>query len=846
MAKTSSTVNNVSSTLSFGSSDVQSRNKNICRQGILTDTGKRLQLTRMLCLTISPIILLWGFTVFTLTESITEKTTAEENMRQLMFTMEVGQLIHHLQRERDMSVLYLSALGPETRTFLLDEYIETDNALTALTTWPNDSTWSGWDDPVFVSRETLLAHLSRHRQFVNKNQYDIYFEIDFYNAIIDTMLYWFTKTVSSGTFASVWRDLIAYAKITIGKQDAGVERALGTYFFVKGGFNSQDAFELYNRRVHKFRAFYYTAHMYSNQVDNLFKEGYFSASYNVTKTVNLYRYEIQNSEENVLNPNVLKAQKWFDNMTIYMDALLDIQVKLGESILAQINVNLASITESMTISITCLVIVFFICPFVVVSTEALTSSIQNYAIILVHKTKELSKEKRRTDSLLYQMVPKPIADKLKKNLHIDAEYFKSATVFFIDIFDFNRLVMVSSPIEIVDLLSAVYRNIDERLDSFDVYKVETINDCYMVSSGIPKRNRDRHAVEIANLALVLRAMIITKPFILSGDRAIKLRFGVNTGPCMAGVVGLLMPRYCLFGDTINTASRMKSYGKPNMIQISHSTYGRLSKYGFYIMRQRGNIYIKGKGEMQTYWLLGKQNDSCQAMEALSIPDEDDVITDNTMPGELTQYDNAHMTSALTVPLPGRIYPRKSTQVKSAKVSPEIKSKQKQNRSEDVKYKTYPSADSQEMQERQSRLTVIQQSEEIPQGGNEDSTSASMKEEDRFDKRYQSSTSNDPSVKENLERQSRLSVIQQLTGTEEEIPEVCNENLTLAIEIETDKGDKKYQSSTVNDPFVDVNLERATRLPVVHQPLRTEGENPAENNEEPPSTNVNETGKDTNV
>ncbi|XP_069113799.1 uncharacterized protein [Argopecten irradians] len=701
MAKTSATVNNVSSLLSFGSSEVHlpNKNTNICRQGILTDTGKRLQLTRMLCLTISPIVLLWGFTVFTLTESITNKSTAEQNMRQLLFTMEVGQLIHHLQRERDMSVLYLSALGPETRTFLLDEYIETDNALTALTIWPNETSASGWDNPVFATRETLLAHLSRHRQFVNKNQYDIYFEIDFYNAIIDTMLYWFTKTISSGTFASVWRDLIAYTKITIGKQDAGVERALGTYFFVKGGFNSQDAFELYNRRVHKFRAFYYTAHMYSDKVDNLYKEGYFSSSYNVTETVNYYRSQIQNSDENVVNPNVLKAQKWFDNMTIYMDALLGIQVKLGESIVAQITTNIGIITENMAVSITCLIVVFFICPFVVVSTEALTSSIQNYAIILVHKTKELSKEKRRTDSLLYQMVPKPVADKLKKNLHIDAEYFKSATVFFIDIFDFNRLVMASSPIEIVDLLSAVYRNIDERLDSFDVYKVETINDCYMVSSGIPKRNRDRHPVEIANLALALRAMILTKPFVLSGDRVIKLRFGINTGPCMAGVVGLLMPRYCLFGDTINTASRMKSCGKPNMIQISQSTYTRLAKYGYFVMKKRGNIFVKGKGEMQTYWLLGKQSDSCQAfnIDNISIPEEDDEVEhESAIPGELTNYQHTPLGSALAVPLPGRIYSRKNAQPKGIKMSPDIKSTQEHSLREPVKYQSYPSEEVKKM------------------------------------------------------------------------------------------------------------------------------------------------------
>ncbi|XP_021340185.1 soluble guanylate cyclase gcy-33-like [Mizuhopecten yessoensis] len=598
-SQASSATDKVSSILSFGSTStdmhLQTKTTGICRHGILTDAGKKYQLTRMLCLTIFPIVLLWSFTAFTLTESINEKSTAEQNMQQLQFTTELGQVIHHLQRERDMSVLYLSALGPETRTFLLDEYIETDDALAALTSWPDEATRSGWQDP----------------------------------------------TVTRDTFATVWRDLIAYTKITIGKQDVGVERALGTYFFVKGGFNNQDAFELYNRRVHKFRAFYYTAHMYSSMVDNLYKEGFFSASYNVTETINKYRFEIQNSEEYKQSPSVLKAQKWFDNMTIYMDALLGIQVKLGSDIISQINEKLTGITESIAVSISCLVIVLCVCPLVVVSTKALTSSIQNYAVILVHKTKELTKEKKRTDSLLYQMIPKSIADKLKKNVHIDAEYFKSATVFFIDIFDFNRLVMESSPIEIVDLLNAVYKNIDEHLDNFDVYKVETINDCYMVSSGLPKRNRDRHVIEIANLALVLRAMVLAKPFVLSGDREIKLRFGMNTA---------------------------------NSIHVSQPSYSRLMKYGYYIMKKRGSIFIKGKGEMVTYWLMGKQSESCQVMDVdvESANELDEAVTYNAMPGELTQYDQRHLTSALTVPLPGRVYSRKHVHSKCGKVSPQIK------------------------------------------------------------------------------------------------------------------------------------------------------------------------------
>ena len=102
---------------------------------------------------------------------------------------------------------------------------------------------------------------------------------------------------------------------------------------------------------------------------------------------------------------------------------------------------------------------------------------------MVHKTKELSKEKKKTDSLLYQMVPRQVAKSLKERKDVDAEYFKSVTILFSEIMDFMRLTTMLSPMNIVALLNEIHTAIDEQLDNHDVYKVETINDCYMVASG---------------------------------------------------------------------------------------------------------------------------------------------------------------------------------------------------------------------------------------------------------------------------------------------------------------------------------------------------------------------------
>ncbi|CAC5383083.1 Guanylate cyclase 32E,Guanylate cyclase soluble subunit beta-2,Receptor-type guanylate cyclase gcy-19,Retinal guanylyl cyclase 2,Heat-stable enterotoxin receptor,Olfactory guanylyl cyclase GC-D,Atrial natriuretic peptide receptor 2,Receptor-type guanylate cyclase gcy-9,Receptor-type guanylate cyclase Gyc76C,Soluble guanylate cyclase 89Da,Receptor-type guanylate cyclase gcy-28,Speract receptor,Receptor-type guanylate cyclase gcy-13,Receptor-type guanylate cyclase gcy-8,Guanylyl cyclase GC-E,Receptor-type gu len=619
--------------------------RGICRDEPLSQSGKRIQLFKMLCLNVLPILGLWAYTVYTLADSIGFREEYYKRRSALYFSIDIGKLVHRLQVERDMSVLYLSAIGPETKSFLLSEYAKTDEVTQDLT-WPSDIDSL---NVMFLSKENFLAFLREHRRVLNPNVLSIQNEIDFYSKSIDTIIIWLYNTITESKFSLIWKLLVAYQKLSSAKENLGVERALGTMFYARGGFESRTYFENYNLRLHSFRAYMRSIGMYSTVVDEIYVNNIENLPINFSATIEKFRAEIQLINSTIAAVDVQKARFFFDNMTIYLDTLFNVQTEMGAFVIAKFNNEIDKLTEQLAINAVLLVIVILVCPVVIIATESLTSSIQTYALTLVDKTKELTKEKKRTDGLLYQMVPRQVADMLKKKKKVDAEFFKMVTVCFSDMYGFDKLTVDLTPMEIVELLNALYNTVDDILDDFDVYKVETINDCYMVASGLPKRNKDRHAFEIAEFALnMLRTVSLMK--VLSSNRSIQLRIGINSGPCMAGIVGTLMPRYCLFGDTVNTASRMKAYSEPNKIHISYSTYQLLRKTKSFTIKKRGSVSVKGKGDMRTFWLMGKVEDFGTIEIEADIEPNSNAFDITDMPGEIASVEN--LSSGIYV-MPGR-------------------------------------------------------------------------------------------------------------------------------------------------------------------------------------------------
>ncbi|KAJ2948359.1 hypothetical protein O0L34_g7596 [Tuta absoluta] len=227
----------------------------------------------------------------------------------------------------------------------------------------------------------------------------------------------------------------------------------------------------------------------------------------------------------------------------------------------------------------------------------------NLESLVEEKTEQLSMEKRRSEELLYQVLPRPVAQQLMAGEMVQPEGFECVTVYFSDIVGFTELCAASTPIQVVDLLNDLYSTFDRIIGFYDVYKVETIGDAYMVVSGLPERNGDMHAREICLMALAVVEAV--RGFVVRHRPAhrLEVRVGVHSGPVCAGVVGVKMPHYCLFGDTVNTASRMESTGQPLRIHLSESTRALLDQWGTFVVERRGEVELKGRGRMLTHWLL---------------------------------------------------------------------------------------------------------------------------------------------------------------------------------------------------------------------------------------------------
>ncbi len=213
----------------------------------------------------------------------------------------------------------------------------------------------------------------------------------------------------------------------------------------------------------------------------------------------------------------------------------------------------------------------------------------------------LAAERAKSERLLLNVLPAPIAERLKEREETIAEGFESVSVLFADLVDFTPITQRLTPQQLVEMLNDLFSHFDSMVDTLGLEKIRTVGDTYMAASGIPTPRED-HAPALADLALDMIDHIAS--YQPRHNVEVALRIGMSSGPAVAGIIGRAKFQYDIWGDTVNVASRMESHGIPGRIQVSEGAYVLLHRD--FVFEPRGVIEVKGKGPMPTWFLVGRR------------------------------------------------------------------------------------------------------------------------------------------------------------------------------------------------------------------------------------------------
>ncbi|CAH2048807.1 unnamed protein product, partial [Iphiclides podalirius] len=562
--------------------------------------SRRCQLWRLLLLPFIPILALIVQTTLSLKNSLTNGREVADVEEQVSRATELGKLVTRLQQERSEVAFFIFTNGSTLRSNLTQRFADTDSAVQQMGELPT-LVFKNRSKPIDGS--AFLAELAYLRANINPGT-SMTEAVEWYTNANAALLNHLTKEIKDTDSSTIWRYLVGFKNLLRSIECKGIASVLGINYFARGYLQS---------RSHE----RYIAHMVLGRdlLDNTLnlvpsliplhmdiKED--SPEYQVLEKKNQQIVDNKHQEGSVSD-----AIEYFDQTATLLDKLRAVQKQLRQYIREGVNESLTEARRSEAVCAGILVLVCVVSPIIIALVRNAVNTIQVYARNLSEKARELEYEKELSDSLLYQMLPPSVAKQLKQTQQVPAEFFASVTVYFSDIVGFTAIAAVSTPYQVISFLNSVYKLFDERIECYDVYKIETIGDSYMVASGLPVRNGNKHATEIASMALELLEATSMCRLPHRPDQMLCMRSGIHTGPCVAGIVGSKMPRYCLFGDTINTASRMESTGEPMKIQISEDVKRALDKSGRFIMSPRGVVDVKGKGEMMTYWLDGRTDPS---------------------------------------------------------------------------------------------------------------------------------------------------------------------------------------------------------------------------------------------
>ncbi|KAG1661240.1 Atrial natriuretic peptide receptor 1 [Nymphon striatum] len=622
----------------------------------------------------------------------------QETISQVNISTGLGNLTEALQSERAEIAFYLFTNGSVVRRNL-SEHFEYTNSLISELEWPKFRI----NDKLYHSKILFQIRLDDFRDKISRfDAPSIYAGIEFYNRANYIFLDQLTREIKEKDSSGVWRPLLAYKNMIRAIEHLGISMVFGEQYFGRGSLDHFSYLSFIKNDA--------LGYDFLNQSQNFewwIKKRYRALQELYPWSANITRRRLEIIGRVKVNPDFEKATEYFYAMLGYLEILQKIQYEIRYKIENTILAEVTASNSRVVIGIVILVIVLIISPVIIFIVRMVTKTIQAFSESLIFKTHELSFERNRNDKLLYHMLPPRVANELKQQRRVSAETFESVTIYFSDIVGFAELSAESTPMQVISLLNGLYKMFDGKIDKYAVYKVETIGDAYMVAGGLgvastpntysypsnkelpsaeqfikdpsldkylftspiyklmscSSNGETSHAGEVAAMALDL--LQATENFVIPhmpGER-LQLRIGMHTGPVVAGVVGKKMPRYCLFGETVDTASFMETTGTPFKIHMTEATKLHLDKLGGFIVKLRGAIDMKSAGKINTYWLIGKHGllDKKASSSLQPFNDEIDVMADNPHTAARIRYNKLKKREENASIIPGFHFLKKLVQ-----------------------------------------------------------------------------------------------------------------------------------------------------------------------------------------
>nr|XP_045595416.1 receptor-type guanylate cyclase gcy-4-like isoform X2 [Procambarus clarkii] len=571
--------------------------------------GRALHLLQMLVLPFIPIVALITQNCIAMSDALRNQAAVSSVTVQVQHAVDIGLLLRALQLERTELCYYvLSNASSTLRMNITNVYERTNDVIEGVQRWPNIQR-NRKRSRMFQSRVRFQIRLQDFRDSIDPLETHVTKVVSWYNEANFILLSVLVSTINTADASNIWQTLVAYQNVMQCEEQFGISLVYGAAYYLRGWLDSKSYLTWVESTALAGYWLNQTLALSPSIHHRLRKKGFLTE---LAKRITERDDIIGNKKR---NGSVEAADVFMQESTAFKNSIRGVEASLIDDIRDAINGELEVADGQYTLALVVLLLVLLISPVIIVLVRKATSLIHVYAFDLLLRSAEVKKEKRKSDNLLYQLLPRTVAHYLKQSKQVPAEYFESVTIYLSDIVGFTRISSESSPLQVVTLLNTLYKQFDSSIEKYDVYKMETIGDAYMVVSGLPNRNGERHAPEIAEMAITLLEMVSHFELIHKKGEMLRVRIGIHSGTCVAGVVGTKMPRYCMFGKTMTTAHFMESSGEPMKIHVSETTHKLLMATGRYVLKFHRRLQVVSKyrastgeeAELDTFWLLGRTN-----------------------------------------------------------------------------------------------------------------------------------------------------------------------------------------------------------------------------------------------